>query len=64
MPASTTFLRPKGKEKRFFFEKKKQKTFAPCGPLHARAAARSKQRFFGPGGEPSFSKKEALTTLT
>jgi hypothetical protein len=62
MPASTTFSRPKGKEKRFFFEKKKQKTFAPWGPLQARAAARSKQKFFAPGGEPSFSRVQTHNT--
>jgi len=33
--------------KHFFFEKKKQKTFAPAGCGNSRASARGKQKFFG-----------------
>jgi hypothetical protein len=33
--------------KRFFFEKKKQKTFGHAGYGIVRASARSKQKFFG-----------------
>jgi len=43
---SPTPLEVKAKEKRFFFEKKKQKTFAPAGFGNAFANARSKQSFF------------------
>jgi len=32
---------------RFFFEKKKQKTFAPAGCGDSRASAHRKQKFFG-----------------
>jgi hypothetical protein len=41
--------------KRFFFEKKNQKTFAPAGVGTGRATAPSKRKFFA-----SFFKKEAL----
>jgi len=34
-------------KKRFFFVKKKQKTFAPAGSGSSRASTRSKQKFFG-----------------
>jgi hypothetical protein len=47
--------------KRFFFEKKKQKTFGPWGRWHAPARARSKQKFFAsPGGAPFFQKRSAF----
>jgi hypothetical protein len=33
--------------KHFYFEKKKQKTFAPAGCGNSRASAHGKQKFFG-----------------
>jgi len=47
------------KRKRFFFEKKKQKTFAPGGSGPASASARRTESFFA----SIFSKKEAFTFL-
>jgi hypothetical protein len=44
------------KGKRFFFEKKKQKTFIYCGRLDAPTSARRTESFFA----SFFSKKEAL----
>jgi hypothetical protein len=46
-------------EKRFFFEKKKQKTFGPWGRWRGRASARRCKSFFA----SFFSKKEALSSL-
>jgi hypothetical protein len=50
-----------GKEgKRFFFEKKKQKTFASCGRWHARCQSPQERSFF------CFffvHKKEVLTSV-
>jgi hypothetical protein len=45
--------------KRFFFEKKKQKTFAPAGVGSGVATTRRSKSFFA----SFFSKKEALTCL-
>jgi hypothetical protein len=46
--------------KRFFFEKKKQKTSVYCGSWHARADAPKDQKFFAsPGGAPFFQKRSA-----
>jgi hypothetical protein len=43
--------------KRFFFEKKKQKTFAYCGRWRGRGQGRRSKSFFG----SFFSKKEPLS---
>jgi hypothetical protein len=51
-----------GRKKDFFFEKKKQKTFAHCGlprgSLGGPGATRKRQKFFG-----FFFKKELLSSL-
>jgi len=39
----------------------RQKNFWSCGRWHARATARSKQKFFAsPGGAPFFQKRSAF----
>jgi hypothetical protein len=48
----------KEERKRFFFEKKKQKTFANWGPWQARANARRTKSFL-----LLFFKKEALSSF-
>jgi hypothetical protein len=50
-----------GKQALLFLKKKKQKNFLYCGRWHARATARSKQKFFAsPGGAPFFQKRSAF----
>jgi hypothetical protein len=45
LPAGSEVIK-KRQGKRFFFEKKKQKTSAYCGPWGARASAPKDQKFF------------------
>jgi hypothetical protein len=50
------------KNKTFFFEKKNQKTFAPCGPGDVETSRVKVAKVFcgAPGGEPFFQKSDRL----